>query len=159
MIVSLVPTSSPPALVSTDTEKQGKVWSTSGELWGHFQMTGVEPGNTFLWPPPHVLAAQHALMTIAKGLCKKLGLRTSGVSQDNIAAKGHAGERKTKRDKKKSPKNPKENAPSSGSEKKSKDKRKLDKKVTLLEEEGAKETDPRKKYAALRKKKKEASSE
>jgi WD40 repeat protein len=155
LIVSLVSTSSPPSLVSTDTEKQVKVWSTSGELWGHFQMAGVEPGNTFLWPPPQVLAAQHALMTIAKGLCKKLGLRTSGVSQDNIAAKGHAGDRRTRRDKRKSQKALKDTANSSGSEKKAKDKKKPEKKVVVFGEE----TDPRKKYQAMMRKKKEASSE
>jgi hypothetical protein len=86
-IVSLVPTTSPPALVSTDGDKHVRVWSTSGELWGHFQMAGVEPGNTFVWPPPHVLAAQRALMKIAKDMCKRMGLRTSGANKEEDSKK------------------------------------------------------------------------
>jgi hypothetical protein len=131
--VSLVPTSSPPALVSTDVERQVKVWSTSGELWSHFSMSGVDPGSTFLWPPPHVIAAQHALMTIAKGLCKKLGLRTSGVSQDKLSASSKAMPRRNKPKQKAG----KENGNSSASEKKPKEqeKKKQEKRVIVVGDE------------------------
>lgn len=76
-IQSIVPTSSPPALVTTDDHREVKVWSTTGELWGDFTLYGLVPATVSLWPPPHVLGAQHALMNIAKRLCHRLGLPTS----------------------------------------------------------------------------------
>jgi hypothetical protein len=78
-VLSLVPTTSPPGLVSADASKDVKVWSTCGELWAHFSLRledGV-PAPATLWPPPHVLASQRALMEIAKGLTEKLGMVTS----------------------------------------------------------------------------------
>lgn len=77
-IVSLAPAGAPPALVSTDVSKEVKVWSTAGDLWGHFSMLGIEgvPPVVAVWPPPHVLATQIALMRAAKGLCKKMGFAT-----------------------------------------------------------------------------------
>uniref|UniRef100_A0A7S4PUN5 Uncharacterized protein n=1 Tax=Alexandrium monilatum TaxID=311494 RepID=A0A7S4PUN5_9DINO len=77
-IVSLAPLAAPPALVSTDISKEVKVWSSAGDLWGHFSMRGVEgaPPVVAVWPPPHVLASQITLMKTAKGLCKKMGFAT-----------------------------------------------------------------------------------
>jgi hypothetical protein len=94
-IISLVPTTSPPALVSTDGDKHVRVWSTAGDLWGHFQLAGVDPGNTFIWPPPHVIAAQHALMNVAKGLCKRMGLASGGSHDDDSKKKRRSFARKS----------------------------------------------------------------
>jgi hypothetical protein len=77
-VVSLVTTTSPPGLVSADVSKAVKVWSTAGELWAHFSLR-VEDGipvQPTLWPPPHTLAAQLALMEMAQGLTERLGMVT-----------------------------------------------------------------------------------
>mmetsp|Transcript_34438 Transcript_34438/g.78515 ORF Transcript_34438/g.78515 Transcript_34438/m.78515 type:complete len:1805 (+) Transcript_34438:111-5525(+) len=63
----------PPALVSTSSDYEVKVWNTTGELWGHFTMRGQDPPVT-LWPPPHVLAAQQALMRFSRYLEGRVGL-------------------------------------------------------------------------------------
>merc|ERR1712232_1016506 len=78
-VLSLVPTTSPPGLVSADAAKDVKVWSTCGELWAHFSLRQVDgvPVPATIWPPPHTLASQRALMEIAKGLTMKLGMVTS----------------------------------------------------------------------------------
>jgi len=63
----------PPALVSTSSEYEVKVWNTTGELWGQFSMRGQDAPLT-LWPPPHVLAAQQALMRFSRYLEGRVGL-------------------------------------------------------------------------------------
>jgi len=77
-IVAIVPVVTPPSLVSTDNRHEVKVWSTTGDLWGHFQLKGSleMPPTVTVWPPPHILAAQLTLARLAKSLCKRLGLRT-----------------------------------------------------------------------------------
>jgi hypothetical protein len=78
-VLSLVSTTSPPGLVSADMSKTVKVWSTAGELWAHFSLLVQDgiPEPVTLWPPPHSLAAQLALMKIAQGLTERLGMVTS----------------------------------------------------------------------------------
>lgn len=86
-ITSLVPVASPPALVSTDTEKEVKVWSTAGDLWGHFSLRGVDGAQppVAVWPPPHVLALQVSLMRTSKALCRRMGFHIT--KEDVIKAK------------------------------------------------------------------------
>jgi len=74
-VASLVSAGSPPALVSMDSAKEVKVWSTAGDLWGHFSTIPSEgvPPTVAVWPPPHVLAAQVVLMRSAKDLCRRMG--------------------------------------------------------------------------------------
>ncbi|CAJ1418484.1 unnamed protein product, partial [Effrenium voratum] len=74
-VASLVITGSPPALVTVDTAKEVKVWCTSGDIWGHFSLRRAD--ETAVWPPPHVLATQMALIRIAKGLCGRMGFHIS----------------------------------------------------------------------------------
>jgi len=76
-IQSIMTTTSPPGLVTTDDYRGVKVWSTIGELWADFTLYGLDAPLVFTWPPPHVLGAQHALMNIAKRLCHRMGLPTS----------------------------------------------------------------------------------
>eukprot|EP00929_Paragymnodinium_shiwhaense_P018312 TRINITY_DN12867_c0_g1_i5.p1 TRINITY_DN12867_c0_g1~~TRINITY_DN12867_c0_g1_i5.p1 ORF type:complete len:1691 (-),score=396.59 TRINITY_DN12867_c0_g1_i5:417-5489(-) len=78
-VLSLVPASGPCGLVSVDASKEVKVWSTTGELWSHFSLRTQDGqiGPPLLWPPPHTLASQLALMEVAKGLTEKLGLDMS----------------------------------------------------------------------------------
>lgn len=86
-IVSLVASVSahtPPALVSTDLGNEVKIWSTAGDLWGHFHLRGNPPSAepaVEVWPPPHVLAQQLTVMRLAKGLCKKLNLQTRKIDE------------------------------------------------------------------------------
>lgn len=81
-IASLVVAGSPPALVTMDMTKEVKVWSTSGDIWGHFSLRSGKA--TAVWPPPHVLAAQMSLIRIAKGLCRRMGFHIS--KKEKIAA-------------------------------------------------------------------------
>lgn len=81
-IASLVIAGSPPALVSVDMNKEVKVWSTAGDIWGHFSSRCGKA--TAVWPPPHVLAAQMSLISIAKGLCRRMGFHIS--KQEKLAA-------------------------------------------------------------------------
>lgn len=81
-IASLVVAGSPPALVTVDMTKEVKVWSTSGDIWGHFSLRSGKA--TAVWPPPHVLAAQMSLIRIAKGLCRRMGFHIS--KKEKIAA-------------------------------------------------------------------------
>jgi len=78
-VQSLVAVSAPSSLVSTDTTKDVKVWSTSGDLWGHFSLRSVEGERApvAIWPPPHVLAAQVSLMRQSKSLCQRMGFHTN----------------------------------------------------------------------------------
>ncbi|CAE7037320.1 unnamed protein product [Symbiodinium sp. CCMP2456] len=82
-ISSLVISGSPPALVSVDSAKEVKVWSTTGDIWGHFSMRKVDsrPLPTAVWPPPHVLAVQMSLIRIAKGLCRRMGFSVSHAEE------------------------------------------------------------------------------
>eukprot|EP00927_Polykrikos_kofoidii_P047602 TRINITY_DN41853_c0_g1_i2.p1 TRINITY_DN41853_c0_g1~~TRINITY_DN41853_c0_g1_i2.p1 ORF type:complete len:1789 (+),score=329.51 TRINITY_DN41853_c0_g1_i2:571-5367(+) len=75
-ILSLVPVSFPAALVTVDESKDVRVWSTDGDLWSEFTLHGLNGRmpSVKVWPPPHVLSAQLALMSIGKGLTRKLGL-------------------------------------------------------------------------------------
>eukprot|EP00425_Heterocapsa_triquetra_P018497 CAMPEP_0195128218 /NCGR_PEP_ID=MMETSP0448-20130528/138705_1 /TAXON_ID=66468 /ORGANISM="Heterocapsa triquestra, Strain CCMP 448" /LENGTH=1457 /DNA_ID=CAMNT_0040166005 /DNA_START=121 /DNA_END=4491 /DNA_ORIENTATION=+ len=84
-IVSLSSATSPAALVSIDADKEVKVWSTAGDLWGHFSLKGGLDGNEHpvaVWPPPHALAAQLSLMSTAKGLCKRMGFQTTKEAEE-----------------------------------------------------------------------------
>jgi len=78
-IVSLVPSGPPPALVSVDVDKEVRIWSVIGDLWGCFSLvpssSGAAPSVT-VWPPPQVLATQVALMRTAKKVCRQMGLLT-----------------------------------------------------------------------------------
>jgi len=82
-ISSLVITGGPPALVSVDSAKEVKVWSATGDIWGHFSMRKVDarPPATAVWPPPHVLAVQMSLIRIAKGLCRRMGFHVSKAEE------------------------------------------------------------------------------
>ena len=81
-IASLVVAGNPPTLVSVDMTKEVKVWSTSGDIWGHFALRSGKA--TAVWPPPHVLAAQMSLIRMAKGLCRRMGFHIS--KQEKLAA-------------------------------------------------------------------------
>eukprot|EP00930_Biecheleria_cincta_P025948 TRINITY_DN18387_c0_g1_i1.p1 TRINITY_DN18387_c0_g1~~TRINITY_DN18387_c0_g1_i1.p1 ORF type:complete len:1789 (-),score=368.82 TRINITY_DN18387_c0_g1_i1:574-5940(-) len=83
----------PAALVSVDTAKEVKVWSSTADIWAHFSLRSVdgqEPA-TAIWPPPQVLAAQMTIMKMAKGLCRRLGFE---VSKSEEREKSVAGRRK-----------------------------------------------------------------
>lgn len=77
-ILSMVAVNQPAALVTSDSKKTVKVWSLMGECWGHFSLLGLDGvlPEVKVWPPPHVLSAQLALMDIAKSLTHRLGLHS-----------------------------------------------------------------------------------
>lgn len=85
-VISLVPVSDPAALVSLDVSKDVRVWSSAGDLWGHFSIRSVEGSlpPVVKWPPPHCLAAQTSLMRSAKGLCRKMGFHTNRADEIKV---------------------------------------------------------------------------
>lgn len=90
----VVADASPAALVSVDTAKEVKVWSSKADIWAHFSLRSVdgqEPA-TAIWPPPQVLAAQMTIMKMAKGLCRRLGFE---VSKSDEREKASVGRRKS----------------------------------------------------------------
>jgi len=80
-----------PTIVSVGDNREVKVWSAQGDLWGHFSLTAVDgqPPPT-VWPPPQVLASQVALVDIAQRFVSKSGLLYT-------VSLAHAGGRKWKK--------------------------------------------------------------
>jgi hypothetical protein len=89
-VLSLAPSYGPPVLVSTSLEKEVKIWSTAGDLWGHFSLLGSDgvPPMVAVWPPPHVLSVQLDLMRTAKTLCKKMGFQPKRGKRDKEPSEG-----------------------------------------------------------------------
>jgi len=97
-ITSLVAAGSPSTLVSVDTAKEVKVWSSTGDIWGHFSLRSVDGQQpaTAVWPPPQVLAAQMTLMRMAKGLCRRMGFHVSESEKSEAASAQRKSMSKTK---------------------------------------------------------------
>mmetsp|Transcript_22098 Transcript_22098/g.39639 ORF Transcript_22098/g.39639 Transcript_22098/m.39639 type:complete len:1788 (+) Transcript_22098:67-5430(+) len=97
-IASLVCAGNPSTLISVDNAKEVKVWSSTGDIWGHFSLRSVD-GNqpaTAVWPPPQVLAAQMSLMRMAKGLCRRMGFHVSESEKREAASAQRKSMSKTK---------------------------------------------------------------